>query len=207
MLLPAPLVADERDRLAGQELEVEPVEDERRAARDTRTRRPRAERARSGRAQRRPAVPPISPRRRAPRAAPSIRSATASPSALAWNCAPSWRAAVQLGREHEHGQPGLEPEAAADEPHADRDRDERDAERGGQLEHRAREEADAQRAHRGAPVALARRPSITAACARLRLNARSVGSPRTTSRKWVEQPKRRPALARPLAPCSGRSAT
>ena len=42
---------------------------------------------------------------------------------------------VQLGREHEHRQPGLQAEAAADQAHADRHRDERDAERGGQLEH------------------------------------------------------------------------
>ncbi len=55
---------------------------------------------------------------------------------------------VQLGREHEHGQAGLEREAAVDEPHAGRHRDQRDPERRRQLEHRAGQEADPQRLHR-----------------------------------------------------------
>ena len=62
---------------------------------------------------------------------------------------------VQLGREHEHGETGLEPDAAVDETHADGDRDERDAERRRQLEHRARQEAHPQRRHRRLPVAVA----------------------------------------------------
>ena len=59
---------------------------------------------------------------------------------------------VQLGREHEHRQRRLEADVPVDEPHADRDRNERDPERRGQLEHRARQERDAERAHRRAPV-------------------------------------------------------
>ena len=47
------------------------------------------------------------------------------------------------------------PSPPPDEPNADGDGDERDAERGGELEHGAGEEADAERAHRRAPVALA----------------------------------------------------
>ena len=62
---------------------------------------------------------------------------------------------VELRREHQDRQARLEPERAADEPHADGDRDERDAERGRQLQHGAGQEADAQRAHRRAPVAVA----------------------------------------------------
>ena len=62
---------------------------------------------------------------------------------------------VQLGREHQDGQPGLQPEPAVVEPDADRDGDERDAERRGQLQHGPREEADPQRAHRRLAVALA----------------------------------------------------
>ena len=59
---------------------------------------------------------------------------------------------VELGREHEHGQAGLEADPAVDEAHADRDGHERDPERGRELEHRAREERDPQRRHRAAPV-------------------------------------------------------
>ena len=62
---------------------------------------------------------------------------------------------VELRREDEHRQRSLEAEAAVDEPHAGRDGDERDAQRRGQLEHRAREERDAQRADRRPSVALA----------------------------------------------------
>ena len=62
---------------------------------------------------------------------------------------------VELGRQHEHRQRGLERDPAVDEPHADRHGDERDAERRGELEHRAREEREAQRAHRRPPVLVA----------------------------------------------------
>jgi hypothetical protein len=61
---------------------------------------------------------------------------------------------VELRRKDEDGQPGLEAETPAIEAHADRDCDERDAERRRQLEHRAREEADSQRRHRRPAVAL-----------------------------------------------------
>ena len=62
---------------------------------------------------------------------------------------------VELGRQHEHRQRGLEGDPAVDEPHADRDGDERDAERRGELEHRAGEEREAERAHRRAAVLVA----------------------------------------------------
>ena len=108
---------------------------------------------------------------------------------------------VQLGREDDHGQPGLEPEAAVHEPHARRHRDERDPQRGGQLEHRPRQEADAQRLHRRRPVALADARATTAACSSARPKARSVGRPRTTSRKCVE--RRRSAYQRSRVRCLG----
>ena len=50
---------------------------------------------------------------------------------------------VELGGEDQHRQARREAEPAVDEPHADGDRDERDAERRRQLEHRAGEERDA----------------------------------------------------------------
>ena len=62
---------------------------------------------------------------------------------------------VELGREHEHRERGLEADVAVDEPHADGDRDQRDADRRGQLEHRAGEERDPQRPHRRAAVLVA----------------------------------------------------
>ena len=55
---------------------------------------------------------------------------------------------IQLGREHEHGEAGLQPETAGDEPQARRDRDQGNPERRGELENRPREEAHAQRIHR-----------------------------------------------------------
>ena len=63
---------------------------------------------------------------------------------------------VELGSEDQHGQPGLERERPGGELDADGDRDERRAEHRQQLEHERREEADAQRRHRLAAVALAR---------------------------------------------------
>ena len=105
---------------------------------------------------------------------------------------------VELGREHEHRQPGLQPEPAADEAHADGDRDERDAERRRQLQHRARQEADAQRPHRRAPVAVADRRK------RRRLLAAAVERPQRrqpaddVEEVRREQPQRLPALDRPL---------
>ena len=105
---------------------------------------------------------------------------------------------IQLGREDQNGQCRLEREAAAREPHADGHRDERDAERGRQLEHRAGQEGDPQRAHRRPPVPLAdlrdRRRLRLAAVERAqrRQAAHDVEEVRR------EQPQRLPALARPL---------
>ena len=62
---------------------------------------------------------------------------------------------VQLGRQDQHEEGGLEADAAARQPHPDRDRDERDAEGRGELEHRPGEEAHAEGGHRGPPVLLA----------------------------------------------------
>ena len=90
---------------------------------------------------------------------------------------------VQFGGEYEHGQTGPESEVAVDEADADCDRDERDADRRRQLEHRAGEEGDSKRPHRRRPVALADGPATCSDCASPRLNARRVGSPRTTSAK------------------------
>ena len=95
---------------------------------------------------------------------------------------------VELGREHQHRQPRLQAEPAVVQAHADGDRDEGDAERRRELEHRRRRGS----ATRSvpivvAPVALARPPRSPAPAPALRLKARSVGSPRTTSRKCVER--------------------
>ena len=103
---------------------------------------------------------------------------------------------VQLGREHEHRERRLEADAAVDEPHADRDRDERDAERRRQLEHRAGEERDAQRAHRRAAVLVGDARDL----GRLRLAAVERAQRRQPAHDVEEvrgeQPQRLPALAR-----------
>ena len=62
---------------------------------------------------------------------------------------------VQLGREHEHGQAGLEAEPALGEADADRHGHERDPERGRELEHGPGEKRDPERAHRRAAVLVA----------------------------------------------------
>ena len=62
---------------------------------------------------------------------------------------------IELGSEHEHRQSGLEPEAPIHEAHSGGNGHQRDAQRRGKLEHRAREEADPQRLHRRCAVALA----------------------------------------------------
>ena len=96
---------------------------------------------------------------------------------------------VQLGGEHEDGEARLQAEPAAHQADADRHRDQRHAQGRGQLEDGAGQEGDPERPHRRPPIALAdvrerRRLSLA------RLNARSVGSPRTTSRKWVDRSRR-----------------
>ncbi len=145
---------DERDRLAGRELEVDAVEH--RAAvgrvgeRDALEPDGAVARARRG-ASRSPARPPA-----APRAGRAAAPATAMPSALAWNCAPRLRSGrYSSGASTSTVSAGLEADAAVDEPDADRDRDERDPERRRQLEHGAREERDPERAHRRAAVLVA----------------------------------------------------
>ena len=129
-----------------------------------------------------------------------MRSATASPSALAWNCAPSWRSGrYSSGASTSTVSPACRPSPPSDEPHADRDRDERDAERGRQLQHRAREEADPQRPHRRPPV-LARSPRRSTR--RLRPAAVERAQRRQAAHDVEEvrreQPQRLPALPRAL---------
>jgi hypothetical protein len=105
---------------------------------------------------------------------------------------------VELRCEHEHREAGLQAQAAVDEPHADRDRDERDAERCRQLEHGAREEADSERRHRRPAVALADLREDG------RLGPRAVERPqRRQASDHVQEMRRqepecKPALARPL---------
>ena len=130
---------DERDGLAGRQLEVEPVEDgagarrvgEGDALQAHRRRRgarggPRPSRARRGRRVEQPEHP--------------VGDGQAVGARVVLRAQPA-QGQVELGREHEHRQSGLEAEPAVGQPHADRHRDERDAEGGGQLEHRPREEA------------------------------------------------------------------
>ena len=92
---------------------------------------------------------------------------------------------VELGGEHEHGQTGLEADAALDEADADGDGHERDSQRGRELEHRPREERDAQRGHRGAAVLLAHRTDLL----RLRLAAVE-GAKRRQAAHDVEEVRR-----------------
>ena len=61
---------------------------------------------------------------------------------------------VQLGRQHEHRQRGLQSHVAVDQPDADDHRHERDTERRRELQHRAGQEGDPERPHGGAAVAL-----------------------------------------------------
>ena len=62
---------------------------------------------------------------------------------------------VELGREDEHGQRGLEAEVALGEADPDHDRNERDPERRRELQHGSREEGGAERPHRRAAVGVA----------------------------------------------------
>ena len=62
---------------------------------------------------------------------------------------------VELGREHENGERRLEADPPVDEADSDGDCDERDAERGSELEHGSGEEGHSERAHRGPAVLLA----------------------------------------------------
>ena len=114
---------------------------------------------------------------------------------------------VQLGRQDDHGQPGLEPEAAVHEPHPGRHGDERDAERGRQLEHRPGQEADAQGLHGRRAIALA----DLADDARLILGA-AERPQRRQAPYHVEEMRGQPRAARTTARasaarCSARSAT
>ena len=81
---------------------------------------------------------------------------------------------VQLRREDEHGQRGLEADSALGEPHADHDGDERDAQGRRELEDRSRQERRAKRLHR--------RPAVLLA---------DLGDARRLRARAVERPQRR----------------
>jgi hypothetical protein len=109
---------------------------------------------------------------------------------------------VHLGCQHEHGQPGLQREPAADESQPDRDGDERHGQRREQLEHHPGQERDPQRPHRRPPVGIAERPHP-----RRRPSLAPEGTQRRQAREEVEdlgaeprhraQPPLRPALGHP----------
>ena len=197
-------LADQRHRLARRELQVQPVEHGLRARRigEGDPLEPDGARAGLG-ASRAPAAGTAGASSSA-----NIRSATASPSALAWYSAPRRRnGRYSSGASTMHGQPGLEAEDAADEPHAGRDRDERDPERRRELQHGARQEADAQRLHGRRAIALAdlgQRGHLVVRPGRTR--AASAGPARR--RESGSRAAAAPASARAFAArCSGRSAT
>ena len=154
MLLPLPLGPDERHRLAGRELEVDRVEHDAlpRRVGEGDSLEPDRNVARARR------------RRAAPRGAGCRRLLEQIEEALGDGEAVGARVVlggevpqrqVELGREHEHRQPGLEAEPAVDQADADRHRDERDPERRRELEHGPGEERDAERAHRRPAVLVA----------------------------------------------------
>ncbi len=153
--LAAPARPDERDRLAGHELEVDRVEHGSRPSRvgegDSLEAHRHLERAR---------------RRGSPGAArggrrlleqleETLRDGQAVGARVVLGREIAQRE-VELGREHEHREACLEAETASDQADADCHRDERDPERRSKLEHGAREERDAQRPHRRAAVLVAR---------------------------------------------------
>ena len=128
-----------------------------------------------------------------------MRSATASPSALAWYSAPRRRnGRYSSGAEHDHHESRLQAEVAADEAHARGHRHQRHAERRGQLEHRSRQEADPQRLHRGRPVALADRGEDRDLVAGTPERAQRGQAPDHVEEVAREPPERQPALARAL---------
>ena len=154
VLLPAPLSPTSGHELAGRQLEVEPIE----------------HRDRTGRVRERDSLEPhLRGRgaRREPRTAGADRGRGVEQlehplghgqpvrARVVLGAEPAIRQ-IQLGREDDHGQPRLQPEAAADEPDAGRDRDQRHADSRRQLEHGARQEADPKGFHRRLAVALCR---------------------------------------------------
>ena len=155
-----------------------------------------------------PALVPGSGRAAAPRrrggrrrrAARTCRSATASPSALAWYSAPSRRnGRYSSGASTSTVSPAWSAKAAVDQAHPGGHGDQRDPERRRQLEHRARQEADPERLHRR-PRGSARRPRRATATWSW---ARSEGAQRRQAADDVEEvgreaSQRLPALARPL---------
>ncbi len=145
--------ADEGDGLAGQQLEVERVEDEvgSRGVGERDLLQANGCVRRTGRDE-----PPPAPHRcgclEQPEQAVGDGQSVGAGVELGSELA---QRSVELRREDEDGQPGPQTEAALHEAHADRDRDQGHPERGRQLEHGSREKGDAQRAHRGLSVALA----------------------------------------------------
>ena len=126
-----------------------------------------------------------------------MRSAAARPSALAWNCSrQSAQRHVQLGGQQQHGERGAQGHRAVDQAQPESHRDEGSGQRGGEIEHRARDEGDAQCLHRGAAVLVADRRDA------LRLDLAAVegaqrGEPAHDVEKVVRQARQRlPAGAR-----------
>ena len=98
---------------------------------------------------------------------------------------------VELGREQEHRQRSLQPDAAVDEPHADGDRDQSDPERRGQLQDGSGEERRAQRGHGRAPVLVAdRRDPLGLLCAPVERAER--GEPADHVEKMAREHRQRP---------------
>ncbi len=105
---------------------------------------------------------------------------------------------VELRRENQDRQPGLETEPTAVETNADGDRDERDAQRRRQLQHRSGEEADPQRAHRGPPVLLAHLDDRLGLSPTAVERAKGRQPAHDVEEVRREQPQRVPALPRAL---------
>ena len=133
--LAAPLVADEGDRLAGPELEIDAVEDgARRAGYENET---ASSRTGSDARARRRRVPGGARRPVLEQVEEAARDGEPVGARVVLRREVPERQ-VELGREHEHRQARLEAEPALDEPDADDHGDERDAEGRGELEHGSR---------------------------------------------------------------------
>ncbi len=194
--LAAAALADERDGLAGAELEVEQGKNEARSL-GVRERDAFEAHRRVGGARRDRSSRDGTCLRLVDQVEHPIRDREAVGACVELRAEPAQRL-VQLGREHEHGQAGFQPDAPVHEADADSDRRERDTERRREFQHRAGEETHPQRRHRRLAVPLARlchpRGLLLAAVegAKRRQTAHDVEKVRR------QQPERLPAPARLL---------
>ena len=139
--LSGPARADERDRLSGGQLEVEALEHEPRARRVAEGHPFEPDRS-AGRARRLERTPGVD--RGGGIEKPEDAIGDGEPvGARVILRAQLPKRQVELRGEDEDGQPRLQPDSPVDEPDSDGDRDQRHPERRGQLEHGARQEADA----------------------------------------------------------------